>query len=69
MTGFLDTVNGAYLADWSVAALSDIGYHINQNVLSGDNGNELSDGVDLLETYQVVADAYVLYPIEDTATV
>ena len=48
MTGYLDTANGAYMADWSLAALADIGYHVDIASFSGaDKHNELYDGIDL----------------------
>ncbi|WP_170463298.1 leishmanolysin-related zinc metalloendopeptidase [Ruegeria arenilitoris] len=66
MTGYLDTENGAYLADWSIAALADIGYYVDQDALLGDNANYLSQDIDLLDTQVVADNAYILYNEDGT---
>ncbi|WP_170385454.1 leishmanolysin-related zinc metalloendopeptidase [Ruegeria atlantica] len=66
LTGYLDTVEGAYLSDWSIAALADIGYYVDQDALTGDHANDLSDDINLLETLVVADNAYILYNEDGT---
>jgi hypothetical protein len=48
MTGYLNTnPDDMYLADWSLLALEDIGYHVTDAFEGAEAQNALADGVDL----------------------